>query len=110
MARKKSTATNGNGANLGFEATLWAAADKLRGHLDAAEYKHKDTIMTARYNGPVKRSVNDQDVFQRHAIVDQLGDFVHHAGNLILGRGERRCAVIHVVHAHPRQHVVPYEP
>lgn len=24
----------------GFEATLWAAADKLRGHLDAAEYKH----------------------------------------------------------------------
>ncbi len=31
---------NGNGANLGFEATLWAAADKLRGHMDAAEYKH----------------------------------------------------------------------
>jgi hypothetical protein len=30
----------GNGANLGFEQTLWAAADKLRGHLDAAEYKH----------------------------------------------------------------------
>jgi type I restriction enzyme M protein len=29
-----------NGAQLGFEATLWAAADKLRGHLDAAEYKH----------------------------------------------------------------------
>ena len=29
-----------NGATLGFEATLWAAADKLRGHLDAAEYKH----------------------------------------------------------------------
>ena len=24
----------------GFEATLWAAADKLRGNLDAAEYKH----------------------------------------------------------------------
>ncbi len=41
MARKSSTkqiATNG--ANLGFEATLWAAADKLRGHMDAAEYKH----------------------------------------------------------------------
>ncbi|MFN2589219.1 MAG: type I restriction-modification system subunit M N-terminal domain-containing protein, partial [Actinomycetota bacterium] len=25
---------------MGFEATLWAAADKLRGHMDAAEYKH----------------------------------------------------------------------
>src|ERR1041384_7642979 len=28
------------GATLGFEATLWSAADKLRGHMDAAEYKH----------------------------------------------------------------------
>ena len=30
----------GNGANLGFENQLWAAADKLRGHMDASEYKH----------------------------------------------------------------------
>ncbi len=27
-------------ANLGFEATLWSAADKLRNNMDAAEYKH----------------------------------------------------------------------
>ena len=27
-----------NGANLGFEQTLWLAADKLRGHMDAVEY------------------------------------------------------------------------
>ena len=32
--------SNGNGANLGFEQTLWATADKMRGHMDAAEYKH----------------------------------------------------------------------
>ena len=37
MAR--TTKQNG-GANLGFEAVLWSAADKLRGHMDAAEYKH----------------------------------------------------------------------
>src|SRR5512132_3609131 len=39
MAKPRSAKANG-GANLGFEATLWAAADKLRGHMDAAEYKH----------------------------------------------------------------------
>lgn len=38
MAAKRNNANNG--ATLGFEQTLWAAADKLRGHLDAAEYKH----------------------------------------------------------------------
>jgi len=31
---------NGNGATLGFEATLWKAADKLHNNMDAAEYKH----------------------------------------------------------------------
>lgn len=29
-----------NRANLGFENQLWAAADKMRGHMDASEYKH----------------------------------------------------------------------
>jgi type I restriction enzyme M protein len=33
-------ATTSNGANLGFEAKLWLAADKLRNNMDAAEYKH----------------------------------------------------------------------
>jgi type I restriction enzyme M protein len=32
--------TNSNGANLGFENQVWAAADKLRGHMDATEYKN----------------------------------------------------------------------
>jgi len=43
MARRKNTrrkATSSNGANLGFEDKLWAAADKLRGNMEAAEYKH----------------------------------------------------------------------
>ena len=40
MPRPKKAKTNDNGANLGFEATLWAAADKLRNNMDAAEYKH----------------------------------------------------------------------
>lgn len=40
MAKAKKSAKTGNGANLGFEATLWAAADKLRNNMGAAEYKH----------------------------------------------------------------------
>src|SRR5437588_4106 len=34
------TKTTDTGANLGFEAKLWAAADALRNNMDAAEYKH----------------------------------------------------------------------
>ena len=40
MASAKKNQKKTNGANLGFEATMWAAADKLRGNMDAAEYKH----------------------------------------------------------------------
>jgi type I restriction enzyme M protein len=37
---KANAAVKKNGGDLGFEATLWLAADKLRNNLDAAEYKH----------------------------------------------------------------------
>jgi type I restriction enzyme M protein len=41
MAKKaKSSSTKDTSANLGFEAKLWLAADKLRNNMDAAEYKH----------------------------------------------------------------------
>ncbi len=42
MAKKRTAKkkNNGAGANLGFEATLWLAADKMRNNMDAAEYKH----------------------------------------------------------------------
>src|SRR5690606_35897713 len=37
---KKAASKKENGAHLGFEDKLWLAADKLRGSMDAAEYKH----------------------------------------------------------------------
>jgi hypothetical protein len=41
MAKTPASKINGsNGANLGFEADLWRAADALRSNMDAAEYKH----------------------------------------------------------------------
>ncbi len=38
--QKKSVKNNDSTANIGFEAKLWLAADKLRNNMDAAEYKH----------------------------------------------------------------------
>lgn len=41
MARgRRSNSTKSNGATLGFKATRWAAARKLRDSMDGAEYKH----------------------------------------------------------------------
>ncbi len=40
MARSRTAGTRETGANLGFEAKLWQAADALRNNMDAAEYKH----------------------------------------------------------------------
>jgi type I restriction enzyme M protein len=39
-SKKSDSQQKDSGAKLGFEEKLWAAADKLRGNLDAAEYKH----------------------------------------------------------------------
>lgn len=39
-AKKTTKSQNGNGGMLGIESQLWASADKMRGHLDAAEYKN----------------------------------------------------------------------
>ncbi|HEY1173378.1 MAG TPA: class I SAM-dependent DNA methyltransferase [Verrucomicrobiae bacterium] len=40
MGRKTAAKESSSAANLGFEAKLWLAADKLRNNMDAAEYKH----------------------------------------------------------------------
>ena len=36
----KQAKKNDNGATVGFEEKLWAASDRMRGHMDPAEYKH----------------------------------------------------------------------
>lgn len=40
VARAKPARTNGNGGDLGFEAELFKAADKLRGNMEPSDYKH----------------------------------------------------------------------
>jgi hypothetical protein len=39
-ARPQTNNGNGNGANLGYEAELFKAADKLRGSMEPSDYKH----------------------------------------------------------------------
>ncbi len=48
---------NRNRVNLGFENQLWAAADKMRGHINVLEYKHvaigwqRGNFSRRRHNG-----------------------------------------------------------
>lgn len=40
MANGDTTTKNDNGGNLGFEAEMFKAADKLRGNMEPSDYKH----------------------------------------------------------------------
>src|SRR5450759_5400587 len=40
MGRSRSNGSASSSAQIGFEAKLWLAADKLRSNMDAGEYKH----------------------------------------------------------------------
>ena len=40
MAKSSAKKQNNDDANLGFEAQLWATADKLRGNMEPSDYKH----------------------------------------------------------------------
>ena len=46
-----------NGTNLGFEAQLRAAADKLRGNMEPSDYKHVALgLIFLKYTGPVTQT------------------------------------------------------
>jgi type I restriction-modification system DNA methylase subunit len=53
---KSNNQKQSNGSNLDFEAQLWAAADKMRGHMDASEYK---TLRSANTNCSNRRVNRD---------------------------------------------------
>ncbi len=61
--RGKRSAKKVGGGDLGFEATLWQAADKLRNNMDAAEYKHVVLgliFLCARYGRPCRLAVRNR--------------------------------------------------
>ena len=57
-----------NGANLGFENKLWEMADKMRGHMDAGEYKHVVLgLIFLKYISDAFRAKYDQLLAQQKA-------------------------------------------
>ena len=59
MAKGKNSDSKSNGSELNFEAQLWATADKLRGHMDASEYKHVSLGLIFLKPAPYKGRVFD---------------------------------------------------
>ena len=58
----------GGGEPLGFEATLWKAADKLRGSMDSSEYKHVVLgLVFLKY-------IDDAFTERRRQLIDDLDD------------------------------------
>ena len=101
-------ATNGP---LGFEDTLWKAADKLRGSMDASEYKHvvlglvflkyvDDAFLERR--GTVAHELREEDLSGAEA--DRLLETrdVYTAGGKILVPLEARWAQIQATAKQPR--------
>lgn len=64
MVKKKNNST----ANLGFEEKLWAAADKLRGHMDPSDYKH--TVLGLIF----LKYISDRFEAQRTKLISEMKD------------------------------------
>ena len=71
-----------NSANLGFENRLWEIADKMRGHMDSAEYKHValgliflkyiSDAFQAKYNDLAARQATDYTDPVRDTLLPKL--------------------------------------
>jgi hypothetical protein len=55
MARVTGKNPAPNGSPLGFEATLWSAAEKLKGNTDAGEYRHSRVARRAAAQAAFRR-------------------------------------------------------
>jgi type I restriction enzyme M protein len=54
MAKKGSTSTrSSSSASLGFEAKLWQAAERLRGHMHPSQYKHVLWLIFLKHIGAI---------------------------------------------------------
>jgi len=93
---------------LGFEAKLWAAADKLRGNVDAGEYKHVvlgliflkyvsdafqeryAAFQADEYADPEDKGVLPKEYARPGLDQDRLGGLIDLIGTIGLGDAENR--------------------
>jgi hypothetical protein len=71
---KRDTTTKANGAPLGFEEKLWAAADKMRGHMDAAEDRDeygRECLLGAEAGSLVVPASGCQVAYQSGRLIDE---------------------------------------
>ncbi len=83
MGRKKQSGTErsrtGNGANLGFEEKLWAAGDKMRGHMDAGEFKHVALgLIFLKYTSEAFQERYDEIEKEPHADPEDREEYMEH--------------------------------
>jgi len=100
------TVPSSNSEPLGIESKLWEAADKLRGSVDSAEYKHvvlglvflkyvsdtyeahRDFLERATSNPDDEYYVEDPE--QRHAVIEDRDEYLAENGCLRLPWGDPR--------------------
>jgi hypothetical protein len=71
MARAKSKNRANGGANFGFDATLWAAADKLRGHMEVGHGSHPELVEGSLDTGlPANAVRSDSMLISRQSRAD----------------------------------------
>ena len=74
--RTSKNGKNGHGANLGFEEKLWGAADMLRGHMDASEYKHVVLgLVFLKYISDAFQELHEKLAADKHADAEDRDEY-----------------------------------
>jgi type I restriction-modification system DNA methylase subunit len=100
------TSRSDSTANLGFEAKLWLAADKLLNNMDAAKYKHvvlgliflgkdiDDAMVGIERDNPRLKGVLRKEYARPALDKHRLGKLIDLIGTIVLGDKENRAKEI----------------
>ena len=88
-SKSPSNGTNTSTANLGFEAKLWLAADKLRNNMDAAEYSRAERGRSPKATRRAGAEASVNHVVLGLIFLKYISDtFEEHRAKLLAGQGD----------------------